>query len=162
LAESLRLLRLPGAEFGVCRGRREHENHRVGLADQVAEASLPVLATGDALAVDEALKAAKIECGIKLVCEIQVVAPVEEEKTKVALVGGVGSARLVRSYITGFRRSRTGCVMRDVCHCAAPIAALNSSTFGKVGESATRPPSLGVAASRVGFSRCIMKGRVTE
>src|SRR5262249_39475561 len=52
--------------------------------------------------------------------------------------------------------------MRDVCHCAAPIAALNSSTFGKVGESATRPPSLGVAASRVGFSRCIMKGRVTE
>src|SRR5262249_31753071 len=35
LAESCRLLHLPGADFGARRGRREHENHRVGLADQV-------------------------------------------------------------------------------------------------------------------------------
>ena len=29
-------------------------------------------------------------------------------------------ARLLRSYIAGFRRSRTGCVVRDVFHCATP------------------------------------------
>jgi len=52
---------------------------------------------------------------------------------------------LLRSYITGFRRSRTGCVMRDVCNCAPPSPARNISTFGKVGGS-----------------RRIMKGRVTE
>ena len=61
LAESCRLLHLPGADFGARRGRREHENHRVGLADQVAETSFPVLATGDAVTVDEALKAASVE-----------------------------------------------------------------------------------------------------
>jgi hypothetical protein len=59
LAESCRLFYLPSADFGR-RGRREHEHHRIGLANQVAEASLPVLATGDALAVDDALKAANI------------------------------------------------------------------------------------------------------
>jgi hypothetical protein len=52
--------------------------------------------------------------------------------------------------------------MRDVCHCTAPIAALNISTFAKVGGSATSRQSLGVAASRVGFSRRIMKGRITR
>jgi hypothetical protein len=52
--------------------------------------------------------------------------------------------------------------MRDVCHCTAPIAALNISTFGKVGWVRNQPPSLDVAASRVGFSRRIMKGCVTR
>src|SRR5207247_6439215 len=56
LAKSCCLLDLPVADFGARRSRRLHENHRVGLADQVAEASLPVLATGDAVAVDDALK----------------------------------------------------------------------------------------------------------
>src|SRR5215831_6340995 len=64
------------------------------------------------------------------------IAAVGDEDAKLALVGRVGSARLLRSYITRFRRSRTGCAMRDVCHCTAPIAALNISTFGKVGGSA--------------------------
>src|SRR5262245_61622549 len=71
LAESGRFLHLPGADFGARRGRREHENHRVGLANQIAEASLPVLATGDAVAVDDALKAANIsERRIELVGEV--------------------------------------------------------------------------------------------
>src|SRR5262249_29206030 len=104
------------------------------------EASLPVLATGDAVAVDDALKPANIgERRIELVGKLQIVAAVgdEDEDAKLALVERVGSARLLWSYVTGFRRSRTGCVMRDVCHCTAPIAALNISTFGKVGGSAT-------------------------
>jgi len=102
----------------------------VSPSHQVAEASLPVLATGDAVAVDEALKTASIERRIQLVGELQVVAAVGNEDAKLAPVGRVGSARLLQSYIIGFRRSRTGCVMRDVCHCSAPIAALNISTSG--------------------------------
>ena len=39
---------------------------------------------------------------------------------------------------------------------------MDISTFGKVGGSATSRQSLGVAASRVGFSRRIMKGRAPE
>jgi hypothetical protein len=87
--------------------------------------------------VDEALKAVRIERRIKLVGEMQVVAAVGDEDAELALVERVGSARLLRSYVTGFWRSRTGCVMRDVCHFTAPIAALNISTFGKVDGSAT-------------------------
>src|SRR5262249_52290296 len=48
---------------------------------------------------------------------------------KLAPIERLRSARLLQSYITGFRRSRTGCVMRDVCHCAPPSPALNISTF---------------------------------
>ena len=48
----------------ACRNRREHENYRVSLADQVGEASLPVLATGYAVAVDDTFKAASIEKAI--------------------------------------------------------------------------------------------------
>src|SRR5262249_18375317 len=105
---------------------------------------------GDAVAINDALKAVSIERRVKLVGEMQVVAAVGDEDAKLAPVGRVGAARFLRSYITGFRRNRTG-VMRDVCHCAAPIAALNISTFGKVGGSATSRQSLGVAASRVGL-----------
>src|SRR5215831_12175199 len=111
LAESCRLLHLPCADFGARRGRREHENYCVSLADQVAEASLPVLATGDAVAVDEALKAVSIERRIKLVGEVQVIAAVGDEDAKLAPVGRVGSARLLRGYVIRFRRSRTGCVV---------------------------------------------------
>src|SRR5215831_1842451 len=128
LAESCGLLHLPGADFGARRTRREHENHRVGLANHVAEAPLPLLATGDAVAVDDALKAVGIERRIELVSKLQIIAAVGDEDVKLALVGLVGSARLPRGYITDFRRSRTGCVMRDVRHCSAPIAALNIST----------------------------------
>jgi hypothetical protein len=80
------------------------------------------------VAVDDALKAASIERRIELVGKIQVVAAVGDEDAKLAFIGRVGSARLLRSYITGFRRSWTGFLMRDVCRCAAPIAALNIST----------------------------------
>ena len=73
------------------------------------------------MAVDDAVKAASIEHRIQLVGEGQVFAAVGDEDAKLASVGRVGSARLLRSYVTGFRRSRTGCVMRDVCHCAPPI-----------------------------------------
>src|SRR5262249_12525496 len=107
LAQSCRLLHLPGANFGARRCWREHENHRISLADQVADPLLPFLATGDALTVDEALKAAGIERRNQLAGEAQIVAAVGDEDAK------------LRSYITGFRR-RTGCVMRDVCHCAPP------------------------------------------
>src|SRR5262249_25521092 len=125
LAESRRLLHLPGTDFGARRGRRQHENYRVGLADQGAEASLPVLATGDAVAVDRALKAVKIECRIELVREVQVLAAVGDEDAKLAPIERIRPARLLWTYVTRFQRRRTGCVLRDVCHCAAPIAALN-------------------------------------
>src|SRR5262249_17366539 len=135
---------LPGADFGARRGRREHENHRVGLADQVAEASLPVLATGDAVAVDDALKAAKIEPRIELVGKVQVVAAGGDENAKLASVGRVGSARLLRSYITGFRRG-TGYVMRDVCHCAPPtLHWILAHRAPCVGVPAMRRASFGV------------------
>jgi hypothetical protein len=125
LAESCCLLHLPGADFRTRRGWREHKNHRVGISNQVAEASLPVLAAGDAVAVDEALKAASIERCIELVGKLQIVAAIGDEDAKLAPVGRVGSARLLRSYllwsyITGFQRSRTGCVMSNVFHCAPP------------------------------------------
>src|SRR5262249_26751337 len=45
LVEPCRFLHLPVADFGPRRTRREYENDRVGLADQVAKASFPVLAT---------------------------------------------------------------------------------------------------------------------
>src|SRR5262245_8857714 len=119
LAESRCLFHLPGADFGARRGRREHENHRVGLADQVAEALLPVLATGDAVAVEDARKAASIERRIELVGKVQVVAAIRDEDAKLAPVRRVGPARLLRSCITRLRRSRTH-MMRDVCHCRPP------------------------------------------
>src|SRR5262249_53995253 len=108
LAEPCSLLHLPIADFGACRSRREHENHGVGFPNQVPKASLPFLATRDAVAVDETLKAASIERHIQLVGKVQVVAAVGDEGAKLALVGRVGSARLLRSNIVGFRRSRTG------------------------------------------------------
>src|SRR5262245_40629328 len=77
------------------------------------------------MAVEDALKAANIgECRIKLVRKLQIFAAVGDEDAKLAPVGRVSSARLVRSYIIGFRRSRTRCVMRDVYHCAPPSPAL--------------------------------------
>src|SRR5262249_12882746 len=100
-------------------------NHRVSLAYQLAEALLPFLTTGDALTVDEALKAISLKRRIKLVGEVQVVAAIGDEDAKLAPVGRVGAARLLRSYITGFRRSGTGCVTGDICHSTAPILALN-------------------------------------
>src|SRR5215475_9635279 len=79
-----------------------------------------------------------------------------------SFVGGtaVDGPSLVEA--SAFRRSWSGCVMRDVCHCTAPIAALNISTFGKVGGSATSRQVFGLAASRVGSSRRTMKGRITR
>ena len=56
LLKSSRCLHLPNADFGSRRTRREHENNRVSLANQVAKASFPVLATGDAVTVDETLE----------------------------------------------------------------------------------------------------------
>src|SRR5262249_17364261 len=70
LAKSSRLLHLPGAVFGARRGCREHENHRVGVSNQVAQALLPVVATAHAFAIDEALKAISIECGIELIGKV--------------------------------------------------------------------------------------------
>jgi hypothetical protein len=99
------------------------------LANHVAEALLPLLATGDAVAVDDALKAVCIERRIELVSKLQIIAAVGDEDVKLAPVGRVGSDCLPRGYITGFRRNRAGCVMRDVCHYTAPIAALNISTL---------------------------------
>jgi hypothetical protein len=55
------------------------------------------------MAVDEALKAASIERGIELVGEVQVVTAVGDEDAKLAPIGRFGAARLLRSYITGFR-----------------------------------------------------------
>src|SRR5262249_54257639 len=98
---------------------RWHENHRMRLADQVADPLLPIRATGDALTVDEALKAAGIERRNQLAGEAQIVAAVGDEDAKFIPFWRVGSARLLRSYITRFRR-RTGCVMRHGCHCAPP------------------------------------------
>src|SRR5262249_45627783 len=108
-------------------------------------------ATGDGLAVDETLKTACIKRRNELVSKLQIaVAAVGNENAKLAPIGRVGSARLLRSYITWFRRSPTGCVMRDVCPWAPPPSpARNISTFGKVDGSATSRQSLGVAASRV-------------
>src|SRR5262252_10776562 len=93
LAAATRLLRLPGADFGARRGWCEHEHHRVGLADQVAKTSLPVLATGDAVAIDGAVKAASIERRVQLVGKLQVVAAVGDEDAKLDLVGRVRAAR---------------------------------------------------------------------
>ena len=101
LVKSCRLLHLPIADFGARRVRREHENHRVGLADQVAEASFPVLATGDAVAIDETLKAVSIERRIELVGEVQVVAAVGNEDAKLPFVGRGRPARLLRAIPAG-------------------------------------------------------------
>ena len=68
----------------TCQSRREHENYRVSLADQVGEASLPVLATGYAVAVDDTFKAASIEGHIQLVGKVQVVAAAGDEDAKLA------------------------------------------------------------------------------
>src|SRR5262245_6998688 len=40
------------------------------------------------------------------------------------LSGESGAARLLRSHVIRFRRSRTGCVMRDICQCAPPSRGL--------------------------------------
>jgi hypothetical protein len=66
---------------------------------------LPLLATGDAVAIDETLKAASIERRIELVGEAQVSTAVGDEHPKPACIGRTGSARLLRNRLTGFQRS---------------------------------------------------------
>ena len=51
---------------------------------------LPFFATGDAFAVDEALKAVSLKRRIKLIGEVQVVATVGDEDAKLALSGESG------------------------------------------------------------------------
>src|SRR5262249_8512470 len=104
LVELFRLLHLPCTDFGTRRAWREHENHRVGLADQVAKASFPVLANGDVVTVDETLETASIECFIELVGELQVVAAVGNKDAKFPFVGRGGLARLLGD-TSGLRRS---------------------------------------------------------
>src|SRR5262245_18686711 len=94
LVESCRLFHLPIADWGKRRSGREHENDRVSLADQVGKTSFPVLATGDAVTVDETLEAANIECFIELVGELQVVATVGNKDAKLPFVGRGRPARL--------------------------------------------------------------------
>src|SRR5262245_32556436 len=128
---------------------RENENDRVGLADQVAEASFPDLATGDAFAIDETFEAARIKRRCELIGEVEVFATVGDKDAKLAPVGRVGSARLLRSYITGFRRNRAGYVIRDVCHCAPlPLYWI----------LAHRAPCVGGPAMRRGG---LFRGRIT-
>ena len=71
------------------RARREAgestKTTRVGLADQASQASFPVLATGDAVAVDDALNPVSNER--QLVGEAQVVAAVRDEDAKLAPSG---------------------------------------------------------------------------
>src|SRR5262249_47166656 len=74
---------------------------------------------------------------VQLVGKLQVIAAVGDEDAKLAPVGRVGSARWLRSYITGFRRSRTGCVMRDLYHCAPPSPALILAQMGSTGAVQT-------------------------
>src|SRR5262249_58614808 len=102
------LLHLPGADFGARRTRREHENHRVGLANHAAEAPLPLLATGDAVAVDDALKAVGIERRIKLVGKLQIIAAVGDKDAKLCPAARVSSDRLRRGCYTGRARKRCG------------------------------------------------------
>ena len=111
-------------DFGACRSWREHENHRVGLANQGAEPSLPSFTAGDVVPVHDAVKAAGIECCVKLVGEPEIIAAVGKEDAKLPSVGRAGSARLLRSHITRFRRGRSRCVMRNVCHGAPPSPEL--------------------------------------
>jgi hypothetical protein len=92
----------------------------VGLANQVAEASFPVLTTGDAVTVDETLEV--VERRIELVSEVQVVAAVGDEDAKLPFIGRCRPTRLLGG-TSGFRRSWTGCVMRNVCHSTAPMRA---------------------------------------
>jgi hypothetical protein len=93
----------------------------------VAEAAFPVFATGDAMTVDEALKAAKIEPCIELIGELQIVATVGNKDAKLAFVGRCGPARLVGG-TCGFRRRWTGCVMRKLRHSTAPMLQINDKT----------------------------------
>src|SRR5262249_34672805 len=127
LVESCRLLHLPCADFGARRTRRDHEYNCVRIADQVAEASFPVLAAGNVVTVDEALEAASIKRRVELVREDQVVAAVGDEDAKLTPVGQVGPARLFQRDATRFRRSRAGCVMCNVCHCEAPPCRLTAN-----------------------------------
>ena len=80
------------------RARREAgestKTTRVGLADQASQASFPVLATGDAVAVDDALNPVSNER--QLVGEAQVVAAVRDEDAKLAPFGRLRSARLMQ------------------------------------------------------------------
>jgi hypothetical protein len=68
------------AEFG--------DYNRVGLADQVAKASLPGLATGDAFAIDDTFEAAKIKRRGELIGEVEVFAAVGNKDAKLPFVGG--------------------------------------------------------------------------
>src|SRR5262249_16960719 len=79
--------------------------------------------------------------------KVQIVAAVGDEDAKLAPLGRVRSARLLRSCTIWFWRSRTGCVMRDVCHSAAPIAALNISTSA----TCVGPPIAGMGQGNLWF-----------
>jgi len=65
------------------------------------------------VAVDEALKPTSFQRCIELVGEVQIVAAVGDEDAKLVRVGRVGSARLLRSYISWVRRSRVDTGWRD-------------------------------------------------
>src|SRR5262245_37898271 len=96
------------------------------------------------MAVDDALKAIKLERCMKLVSEVQVVAAVGDEDAEFASIG-VGAACLLRSYLT-FRRCRTGHVMCDVCHCAPPSPALILAYTGVAGFGRCSARSLSLGA----------------
>jgi hypothetical protein len=120
LVESYRLFYLPGADCGAHRVWREHKDDCIGLTDQVAEALFPFLATGDAVVVDEAFKAVKIERRSDLLSECYVVSAVGDEDAKLSLVGRVGPARLLHSDTNGLRQSEIRCLLRLLSHRTAP------------------------------------------
>ncbi len=88
LATAHCLLNLPGTDVGRRRGRREHEHHGLGLADEVAETPAPFLAAGDGVAVQGRLVTQEPQRDIELIGEIEILAAVgDEDAQSAAFVG---------------------------------------------------------------------------
>lgn len=76
------------------RGRREHKDDRIGLADEFGKTFFPFRAAGDAVAVDDGVKPAPIKRRFQLVGKVEVVAAIGDENAKLVLVGQVRAIRL--------------------------------------------------------------------
>ena len=92
LGQPSSLLDLPRANLGEGRGRREREHHRLGLADQGAEARLPKLSAQAALTVQLGSEAVSLQCTAQLVGEVEVVPAVGDVDAQL----GVGPGALAR------------------------------------------------------------------
>jgi hypothetical protein len=84
LAKARGFFDLPDTDVGIGRRWRQHENDRVGLADEVGKTLSPLLSAGDRLPVQRCLEAEKPKRDIELIGKVEIVPAVGNEDLELA------------------------------------------------------------------------------